>query len=80
MEGTRDDKLVARALGLRVAAITRSWALSRLPAVILQEELVQSIRIERVAAAHDEEVWIRDLKLFFRGDLSNFSADVAMDC
>ena len=65
---------------LRITAVTRSRALFRVPAEILQEEPVQRIRIERIAAAQDEEVWIRDLKLFLRGDLSCLSADVAMNC
>ena len=87
MEGPRDDKPVAGALGTQgyqfspaVTAVTRSRALSEVPAEILQEEPVQRIRIERIAAAQDEEVWIRDLKLFLRGDLSCLSADVAMNC
>ena len=43
-------------LALRITAVTRSRALSRVPAKIRQEELVQTIRIERIAAAQDEEV------------------------
>ena len=65
---------------LRVAAVTRSRALDSMPPEILQEEVVQRVRIERVRAAQDEEMWIRDLKTYLRGDWSGLTANVVSTC
>ena len=51
-----------------------------MPAEVLQEEVVQQIRIERISAAQDEEMWIHSLKIFLRGDWSSLTAEVASTC
>ena len=65
---------------LRISAVTRSRTPAKVPADILQEEMVQRLRIERIRAAQDEEMWIRDLKWYLRGEWNNLSADVALTC
>ncbi|CAI5725192.1 unnamed protein product [Peronospora effusa] len=65
---------------MRITAVTRSRVRSRMPTEVVQEEVVQRIRIERISAAQDEEMWIRDLKLYLRGEWSGLPAEVALAC
>ena len=41
---------------------------------------MQQIRIERISASQDEEMWIHDLKIYLRGDWSSFIAKVRSTC
>ena len=59
---------------IKVAAITRSAMRRRREPELLQEEVVQRIRIERIKQAQEEEVWIRNLKLYLTGDPAQLSA------
>ena len=55
---------------IRVTAITRSSARRRCEPQILQEEIVQQVRIDRIKRAHDEERWISNLKTYLTGDIA----------
>ena len=59
---------------IKVAAITRSAMRRRREPELLQEEVIQRIRIERIKQAQEEEVWIRNLKLYLTGDPAQLSA------
>ncbi|CAI5706525.1 unnamed protein product [Peronospora effusa] len=65
---------------MRITAVTRSRVRSRMPTEVVQEGVVQRIRIERISAAQDEKMWIRDLKLYLRGEWSGLPAEVALAC
>ena len=61
-----DELLLPRTTNqrVRVAAITRADARRRPSTQIVQEEIVQQIRIERIKQAQGEESWIFNLKIF----------------
>ena len=59
---------------IKMAAITRSAMRRRREPELLQEEVIQRIRIERIKQAQEEEVWIRNLKLYLTGDPAQLSA------
>ena len=59
---------------VKVAAITRSTTQRRYSPTVLQEEIVQQIRIERTNQAQDEESWISDLKTYLIGDIAIMNA------
>ena len=40
---------------------------------MIQEEIVQRIRIRRIVQAQDEERWIVNLKKYLSGDISNLN-------
>jgi hypothetical protein len=47
---------------------------------VLQEEIVQRIRIARLKQAQEEELWIINLKKYLKGDVLNLSAEEAKLC
>ena len=49
---------------VQLAAITRATARRLHSPQIVQEEIVQQIRIERIKQAQDEESWISNLKMY----------------
>ena len=65
---------------VKVAAITRSALRSRCQPRILQEEVVQQIRIDRIKQAQDGENWISSLKIHLVGDVARLSAAEAKVC
>uniref|UniRef100_A0AAV1TGP4 RNase H type-1 domain-containing protein n=1 Tax=Peronospora matthiolae TaxID=2874970 RepID=A0AAV1TGP4_9STRA len=58
----------------RVTAIARSARRIRHEPEVIQEEIVQRIRIQRIVQAQDEERWIVNLKTYLSGDVSNLDA------
>ena len=77
-----DELLLPREMNqrVRVAAITRAAALQSLSPQIVQEEIVQQIRIERIKQAQDEESWIFNLKIYLTGDVSTIASADAKLC
>ncbi|KAE8969380.1 hypothetical protein PR001_g27514 [Phytophthora rubi] len=75
-----DELLVphTRAAVLKIAAVTRPRR--RLNHEVLQETLVQRLRMERIAQAQDEEKWIVDLKKFILGDVQDLTSAEAKSC
>ena len=65
---------------VKVAAITRSAVRRRCQPEILQEEIVQQVRIDRIRQAQDEESWISNLKTYLIGDVARLSAEEAKIC
>ena len=65
---------------VKVAAITRTAQRRRYQPNILQEEVVQQIRIGRIKQAQDEENWISSLKIYLVGDVAKLSAAEAKVC
>ena len=55
---------------VKVAAITRSAARRHCQPEVLQEEVVQQVRIDRIRQAQDEERWIASLKTYLIGDVA----------
>ena len=53
---------------VNMAAITRSAQQRRRQPEILQEEIVQPMRIERISQAQDEESWSTNLNEYLIGD------------
>ena len=47
---------------------------------ILQDEVVQQIRINRIKQAQDEENWISSLKIYLVGDVARFSVTEVKVC
>ena len=63
-----------------VAAITRSAARRHCQPEVLQEEVVQQVRIDRIRQAQDEERWIASLKTNLIGDVAKLKAEEAKIC
>ena len=75
VKGPRDDKSVIRSLSYQKTQLCiancshhEGQARARILAETLQEEVVQQIRIGRIAAAQDKELWIRNMKMYLRGE------------
>jgi hypothetical protein len=64
----------------RITAITRSAGRIRHEPEVIQEEIVQLIRIQRIAQAQDEECWIVNLKKYLSGDVSSLNAGEVKMC
>ncbi|POM72893.1 Reverse transcriptase [Phytophthora palmivora] len=47
---------------------------------VLQEEIVQRMRMERISRAQDEEKWFLDLKAYLRGDVLDLTSAEAKSC
>ncbi|POM80706.1 LOW QUALITY PROTEIN: Reverse transcriptase [Phytophthora palmivora] len=75
-----NELLIAKydAATVKIAAITRSGKKCR--PQMLQEEIVQRMRIERISRAQDEEKWIADLKAYLRGDVQDLTSTEAKSC
>ncbi|GMF49749.1 unnamed protein product [Phytophthora fragariaefolia] len=63
---------------VKIAATTRSR--QRRDWEVLQEPLVQSMRMERMGRAQDEEKWIVDLKKYLPGDVRELTSTEAKSC
>ncbi|POM76068.1 LOW QUALITY PROTEIN: Reverse transcriptase [Phytophthora palmivora] len=63
---------------LQITAVTRSRKNCR--PQMLQEEIMQRMRIERINRAQDEEKWIVDLKAYLRGDVQDLTSTEAKSC
>ncbi|KAE9212036.1 hypothetical protein PF002_g18362 [Phytophthora fragariae] len=63
-----------------VAAVTRSIRRRRVSSGVLQEEIVQRTRCERMLQAQNEERWIVDLKAYLKGEVGNLPSDEAKNC
>ncbi|GMF51289.1 unnamed protein product [Phytophthora fragariaefolia] len=63
---------------LKIAATTR--ARQRRNWEVLQEPLVQTMRMERIGRAQDEEKWIVDLKKYRTGDVHELTSTEAKSC
>ena len=48
---------------VKIAAITRSSIRRREALTIMQEDIIQQMRLERIKQAQDKESWIANLKL-----------------
>ncbi|POM67582.1 Reverse transcriptase [Phytophthora palmivora] len=75
-----DELLIAKddAATVKIAAVTRSRKKCR--PQVLQEEIVQRMRMERINRAQDEEKWILDLKAYLRGDVQDLTSTEAKNC
>ncbi|POM78632.1 LOW QUALITY PROTEIN: Reverse transcriptase [Phytophthora palmivora] len=63
---------------VKIAAVTRSRKNCR--PQVLQEEIVQRMRMERIRRAQVEEKWIVDLKVYLRGDVLDLTSAEAKSC
>ena len=64
----------------RITVITRSAERVRHEPEVIQEEIVQRIRIQRIVQAQDEERWIVNLKKYLSGDVSTLDAGEVKMC
>ncbi|ETO59307.1 hypothetical protein F444_22322, partial [Phytophthora nicotianae P1976] len=69
----RSDEAVTK-----IAAIARSHR--RLRPEVLQEAVVQRIRMDLIARAQGEEKWAADLKRYLRGDVQDLTTSDAKSC
>ena len=58
---------------VKIPAFTRSAVRRRRYPNVLQEEVVQQIRIERIKQSQEEESWIANLKEFLIGDITKLT-------
>ena len=65
---------------VRVSEITRAAARRRHSTQIVQDEIVQQIRIEQIKQAQDEESWVFNLKIYLTGDVSTIASANAKPC
>ncbi|GMF25338.1 unnamed protein product [Phytophthora fragariaefolia] len=63
---------------VKIAATT--WSRQRRGWEVLQEPLVQRMRMERIGRAQDEEKWIVDLKKYLTGDVRKLTSTEAKSC
>ncbi|ETM30833.1 hypothetical protein L914_21492, partial [Phytophthora nicotianae] len=64
----------------QMAATTRSRTRSKNSAEVLQLDVVQRIRADRILRAQNEEKWIANLKAYLSGGLEDLDADEARAC
>ncbi|ETL43894.1 hypothetical protein L916_05693, partial [Phytophthora nicotianae] len=64
----------------RMAATTRSRTRLKNSPEVLQLDVVQSIRTDRILRAQNKEKWIVNLKAYLSGDLENLDAGEARAC
>ncbi|KAE9264156.1 hypothetical protein PR003_g32896, partial [Phytophthora rubi] len=67
------------AVTTRSAAARTTTRRSR-PLEVLEELVVQRLRLDRIRAAQDEEVWIVNLKKYLRGDVGDLSRREVKNC
>ncbi|ETN25019.1 hypothetical protein PPTG_20859 [Phytophthora nicotianae INRA-310] len=65
---------------VRMASTTRSRTRSKNSAEVLQLDVAQRIRTDRVLRAQNEEKWIVNLKAYLAGDLESLDAGDARAC
>ena len=65
---------------VKMAAITRSTRRRTRQPEVLQEEILQQIRIERIKQAQEENNWIANLKEYLIGDVTLLSAEDSKKC
>ena len=53
---------------VKIFAMTRSRSPIRIPGEVIQEDVIQQLRVDRIRKAQDEETWVRDLKSYLKGD------------
>ena len=72
-----DELLIPRKVDpvVKVLAITRSAVRRHCQPEILQEVIVQQVRLDRILKAQGEEKWIADLKTYLIGDVATLSAE-----
>ncbi|ETK70844.1 hypothetical protein L915_21828, partial [Phytophthora nicotianae] len=63
-----------------MAATTRSRTRSKNSTEVLQLDVVQRIRTDRILRAQNEEEWIVNLKAYLSGDLESLDAGEARAC
>ncbi|POM62666.1 reverse transcriptase [Phytophthora palmivora] len=75
-----DELLIAKndAAKVKISAVARS--LKKCRPQVLQEEIVQRMRVERINRAQDEEKWIVDLKAYLRGEVQDLTSTEAKNC
>ncbi|POM75699.1 Reverse transcriptase [Phytophthora palmivora] len=75
-----DELVIARndASTVNITAVTRSRKKCR--PQVLQEEILQRMRMKRISRAQDEEKWIVDLKSCLRGDVLDLTSTEAKNC
>ncbi|KAE8962876.1 hypothetical protein PF005_g29875 [Phytophthora fragariae] len=70
----------------QVLAVTRRSAAARTttrrsrPPEVLEELVVQRLRLDRIRVAQDEEVWIVNLKKYLRGDVGDLFRREVKNC
>ena len=62
---------------VKISAVTRSAVRRPRSTEVMQEEVVQRIRIERIKQAQEEESWIANLKEILIGDTTKLSIEEA---
>ncbi|KAE9281566.1 hypothetical protein PF008_g27852 [Phytophthora fragariae] len=67
------------AVTTRSAAARTTTRRSR-PPEVLEELVVQRLRLDRIRAAQDEEVWIVNLKMYLHGDVGGLSRREVKNC
>ena len=65
---------------VKISAVTRSAVRRPRSTEVMQEEVVQRIRIERIKQAQEEESSIANLKEFLIGDITKLSIEEAKLC
>ena len=62
---------------VKISAVTRSAVRRRRSPEVMQEEVVQRIRIDKIKQAQEEESWVANLKKFLIGDITTLSIEEA---
>ncbi|OWY96090.1 LOW QUALITY PROTEIN: reverse transcriptase, partial [Phytophthora megakarya] len=73
-----------RGSGSISAVTTRSKAISGVRSgsnpLVLCEEVIRELRIERIQQAQDEEAWIHNLKKYLVGEIHDLTQEEARSC
>ena len=65
---------------VKISTVTKSAVRRRRSPEVIQEDVVQRIRIERIKQAQEEESWIANLNEFLIGDITKLSIKEAKLC
>ncbi|CAI5705387.1 unnamed protein product [Peronospora effusa] len=76
------EVLVSRDRGpsVKVSAVTRSRFPVKISGEVMQEDVVQQLRMDRIRDAQEEESWVREWKAYLNGDWKDLSVESARTC
>ena len=69
-----------RSPSVNMLALARSRAFVKIPEKVIQEDLVQRLRVDRIREAQEEEGWMRDLKAYLEGKWGDLSVESVRTC
>ncbi|CAI5713851.1 unnamed protein product [Peronospora effusa] len=65
---------------VKVSAVTRSRLPVKISGEVMQEDVLQQLRMDRIRDAQEVEIWVRNLKAYLKGDWKYLLVEAARNC